>query len=129
LGADGEKIVAHRGNEEAAIAEKALLQLDGVAGGRFFGEQVISEGAEGKQVACAGGGFAARELGVAVNWRALPQLTWVRQALRVDPADFPVACELGDRTLSLPLWPDLPDAALEEVVAGLRAVAEDLRRG
>jgi dTDP-4-amino-4,6-dideoxygalactose transaminase len=71
--------------------------------------------------------FAARDIGVAVNWRALPQLTWVRQALRVDPAAFPVACELGDRTLSLPLWPDLTDAQQGEVLGVLRQVAQDLR--
>ena len=73
-------------------------------------------------------GLAAREIGVAVNWRALPQLTWVRTALHVDPADFPVACELGDRTLSLPLWPDLPAAQQDEVLAALREVARGLPR-
>lgn len=73
--------------------------------------------------------LAAREIGVAVNWRALPQLTWVRRALGADPADFPVACALGDRTLSLPLWPDLTDPMAEEVVGALTAVAEELARG
>ncbi|MCC7137729.1 MAG: DegT/DnrJ/EryC1/StrS family aminotransferase [Planctomycetes bacterium] len=74
-------------------------------------------------------GFAARDVGVAVNWKALPQLTFVRQRLRADPADFPVACEMGARTLSLPLWPDMTDAMQDEAVAALRAVARDLARG
>lgn len=74
-------------------------------------------------------GLAEREIGAAVNWRALPQLTYVRTALRADPADFPVACELGDRTFSLPLWPDLTDAMADEVIAALAEVARTGRRG
>jgi dTDP-4-amino-4,6-dideoxygalactose transaminase len=74
-------------------------------------------------------GFAARDVGVAVNWRALPQLTWVREHLRADPKDFAVACEIGDRTLSLPLWPDLPDAAQDEAIAALEAVAAEVGGG
>jgi dTDP-4-amino-4,6-dideoxygalactose transaminase len=73
--------------------------------------------------------FADRGIGVAVNWRALPQLTWIRERLRVKPDDFPVACEIGDRTLSLPLWPDMTDAQVNEVITALRAVAADLARG
>ncbi len=71
-------------------------------------------------------GFASREIGVAVNWKALPQLTWLRERLRVRPDDFPVACEIADRTLSLPLWPDLKDAQQDEVIAALRAVAAEI---
>jgi len=73
-------------------------------------------------------GFAARDIGVAVNWRALPQLTYLRDHLRLDPKDFPVACEMGDRTLSLPLWVDLTDAEQEEVVHALHAVAAEVAR-
>ena len=71
--------------------------------------------------------FSARGIGVAVNWRALPDLTWVRSALRADPERFPVACSIGRRTISIPLWVDLPPAAADEVAEALVGVARDLR--
>ena len=73
--------------------------------------------------------FARRGIGVAVNWRALPRLTWFRTALGLAERDFPVACEIGARTLSLPLWPALSDAQADEVSAALVQVADELARG
>ena len=70
--------------------------------------------------------FAARGIGVAVNWRALPDLTWPRETLRAPPERFPVACSIGRRTISLPLWVDLPPASADEVASALVEVARDL---
>jgi UDP-4-amino-4-deoxy-L-arabinose-oxoglutarate aminotransferase len=73
--------------------------------------------------------FARRQIGVAVNWRALPTLTWFRRAFRLKPKDFPVAVEIGERTLSLPLWVDLDEDDVREVCAALAEVAEEVARG
>ena len=72
--------------------------------------------------------FARRSIGVAVNWRALPSLTFVREALSVRPEDFPVAMEIGERTISLPLWVDLSAGDVDEVIHALSEVAGDLAR-
>ena len=73
--------------------------------------------------------FSARGIGVAVNWRALPDLTWVRSALKADPERFPIACSIGRRTISLPLWVDLSDAQADAEVCALSEVAGELARG
>ena len=73
--------------------------------------------------------FAKRRIGVAVNWRALPALTFVRETLHARPEDFPIAMEIGDRTISLPLWVDLCDEEVDEVIGALSEVAGELARG
>ena len=57
-----------------------------------------------------------------------PNFARLRLDYKADPKDFPVACEIGDRTLSLPLWVDLTDAMGQEVVTALRAVAIEVGR-
>jgi UDP-4-amino-4-deoxy-L-arabinose-oxoglutarate aminotransferase len=73
--------------------------------------------------------FAKRQIGVAVNWRALPTLTWFKRAFRLRAKDFPVAIDLGERTVSLPLWVDLEEDDVNEVCRALGEVAEEVGRG
>jgi UDP-4-amino-4-deoxy-L-arabinose-oxoglutarate aminotransferase len=73
--------------------------------------------------------FSRRDVGVAVNWRALPTLTFFRERLGLRPEDFPVATEIGERTISLPLWPDLRDEQADEVARALADVARELATG
>ncbi len=72
--------------------------------------------------------FARRGVGVAVNWRPLPRLTWVRESLGARPESFPVAVSIGDRTISLPLWVDLADDQVHEVCGALAEVAREVGR-
>jgi len=60
-------------------------------------------------------------IGVAVNYRAIHTLTWFRKHLDYGPDDFPNAKAFGERTISLPFYPDLGDEAIETVVDTLRA--------
>jgi len=46
-------------------------------------------------------------IGTAVNYRALHDLTYFAEALRIRRGTLPVAEEIGDRTISLPLYPTL----------------------
>jgi UDP-4-amino-4-deoxy-L-arabinose-oxoglutarate aminotransferase len=66
-------------------------------------------------------------IGAAVNYRAVHGLTYFRERLERPVArwgELPVAEEMGDRTLSLPLYPTLADDAVDEVARALRAALE-----
>ena len=65
-----------------------------------------------------------REIGIAVNYRSVPTLTYYRNKYGYTPESFPVSYEWGAGTLTLPLYPTLTaekqdwviQSVLEEVV-------------
>jgi len=61
-------------------------------------------------------------IGVAVNYRAVHLLTFYRERFGFKPGQFPNAESIGDRTMSLPLWPGLPDDDVDYVVQQLRGL-------
>lgn len=68
----------------------------------------------------------ARGIGVAVNYRAVHLLTYYREKFGFVPGMFPVAEQIGDSTLSLPLYPALADQAVEKVIAAVSEVSSKL---
>ena len=54
-------------------------------------------------------------IGVVVNYRAIHLLTYFRDTYGFHPGDFPVAEDIGDSTVSLPLYPRMLE---EHVTAG-----------
>ncbi len=60
--------------------------------------------------------LGAAGIGTAVNYRAIHLLTYLVEALGLPRGSLPVAEEMGDRTLSLPMYPTLPEADQERVV-------------
>jgi dTDP-4-amino-4,6-dideoxygalactose transaminase len=65
------------------------------------------------------------QIGVAVNYRAVHLLQYYAQQLGCRRRDFPVAESIGDRTISLPFYPQLTDGQIDRVVEAVtRAVAE-----
>jgi UDP-4-amino-4-deoxy-L-arabinose-oxoglutarate aminotransferase len=54
-------------------------------------------------------------IGVAVNFRAVHLLRYFRDAFGTAPGSFPVAEAIGDRTITIPLYPKLSDAEAEYV--------------
>jgi UDP-4-amino-4-deoxy-L-arabinose-oxoglutarate aminotransferase len=60
--------------------------------------------------------FGDKQVGVAVNYRAIHLLTYLRQKYGFRREDFPVAEEIGDRTISLPLYPRLKDDEIHYVI-------------
>jgi UDP-4-amino-4-deoxy-L-arabinose-oxoglutarate aminotransferase len=60
-------------------------------------------------------------VGTAVNYRAIHLLTYLGQVLGLARGALPVAEELGDRTISLPMYPTLEPAAQERVVEAVAA--------
>jgi dTDP-4-amino-4,6-dideoxygalactose transaminase len=64
-------------------------------------------------------------IGVAVNYRPIHLLKYYREAFGYREGDYPVAEEIGRRTISLPLYPKLAD---EELFMVLRTLKEILGR-
>lgn len=65
--------------------------------------------------------LGAAGIGTAVNYRAIHGLTYLVEALGLPRGSLPVAEEMGDRTLSLPMYPTLSEADQDRVID---AVAE-----
>ena len=62
----------------------------------------------------------ADRVGAGVHYRAIHLQPYYRDRYGIDPASLPVATELSDRTLSLPLSHTLSEADVEDVVEALR---------
>jgi UDP-4-amino-4-deoxy-L-arabinose-oxoglutarate aminotransferase len=62
-------------------------------------------------------------IGVAVNYRAVHLLSYYRSEFGFQEGDFPYAEAIGDRTLTLPLYPMMTDDQVEQVIAAVRDVA------
>ncbi|GAC1520870.1 MAG: DegT/DnrJ/EryC1/StrS family aminotransferase [Polyangiales bacterium] len=65
-----------------------------------------------------------KNIGVAVNYRAIHLLSYLVERLHHARGSFPIAEEIGDRTISLPMYPTLDEGAQERVV---RAVIDGWR--
>ena len=61
-------------------------------------------------------------VGVAVNYRAIHLLKYYRETFGYKRGDFPVAESIGDRTISIPLYPKLTDVEVEYVVKTVKEV-------
>jgi len=70
--------------------------------------------------------LGTREIGCTVNYRAVHTLAYYRETFGYDPDDFPRARRFGARTLSLPLWPDLPPESVDRVVAAVRDILDEV---
>ncbi len=66
----------------------------------------------------------AEGINVAVHYRALPQLTLYQQELGCRPEEFPVACDAGDRCISLPLFPGMTPQEADDVITAVRRIVD-----
>ncbi|MBI5638837.1 MAG: DegT/DnrJ/EryC1/StrS aminotransferase family protein [Nitrospirae bacterium] len=65
-----------------------------------------------------------KEIGVAVNYRPIHLLKYYRETFGYKEGDFPVAEEIGCRTISLPLYPKLSEDEAQHVIRIVREVVE-----
>jgi dTDP-4-amino-4,6-dideoxygalactose transaminase len=61
-----------------------------------------------------------KDIGVAVNYRPIHLLKYYRETFEYKEGDFPVAEEIGRRTISLPLYPSLKEKEVMSVVKVLK---------
>jgi UDP-4-amino-4-deoxy-L-arabinose-oxoglutarate aminotransferase len=70
--------------------------------------------------------LGAEGIGTAVNYRAIHLLTYLADTLGVPRGALPVAEEMGDRTISLPLYPTLSQVDQDRVVQAVTAAWHEL---
>ncbi len=70
-------------------------------------------------------GIQARGVGVAVNYRAVHLMSHYVSTLGHKRGDFPNAEAIGDRTITIPLWPAMTDEQVDEVIAAVRAAVAE----
>jgi UDP-4-amino-4-deoxy-L-arabinose-oxoglutarate aminotransferase len=63
--------------------------------------------------------LGAAGVGTAVNYRAIHTLTYLVERLGLPRGSLPIAEEMGDRTISLPMYPTLSEAEQDRVVAAV----------
>lgn len=63
-------------------------------------------------------------IGVAVNYRAIHLLTYYKERYGYQRGMFPVAEEIGDRTITLPLYPKLTNDEVEYVIDIVKKVVK-----
>jgi dTDP-4-amino-4,6-dideoxygalactose transaminase len=61
-------------------------------------------------------------VGCAVNYRAIHTLTFFREKFGYKPEDFPNALDIGNRTITLPLYPKLTEAEVQYVCSAIKNV-------
>jgi dTDP-4-amino-4,6-dideoxygalactose transaminase len=65
-------------------------------------------------------------ISVMVNYRAIHLLTYFRETFGFKPGAFPVAEKIGDASLSLPLYPNMPLDHVDATVNALRQIMSDM---
>ncbi len=65
-------------------------------------------------------------IGVAVNYRPIHLLSYYRKTFGYKEGDFPVAEDIGARTISLPLYPSLKEEELKIVTSTLKNIMEEI---
>ena len=64
-------------------------------------------------------GLTARRIGTGVHYRGVHLHPYYRDKYRLEPARFPVATAISERTVSLPLSPKVTEADQDDVVSAL----------
>ncbi len=67
-----------------------------------------------------------RGIGVAVNYRPIHLLSYYRKTYGFKEGDFPVAEDIGKRTITLPLYPSLKIEEVEYVCNTLKEIMEEI---
>lgn len=62
------------------------------------------------------------QIGVAVNYRAVHNLTFFMKTFGFRPDDFPNANRIGESTITLPLYPKLTDSDVKYVIESLKRI-------
>jgi UDP-4-amino-4-deoxy-L-arabinose-oxoglutarate aminotransferase len=72
-------------------------------------------------------GIQTRNVGVAVNYRAVHLTKYYAERFGFKRGMFPKAELIGDRTITIPLWPAMTDEQVDEVIAAVRAAVAESR--
>ena len=68
--------------------------------------------------------LTAQNIGAGVHYLSIPEHSYYQAKFGWRPEDYPVATEVGRRTISLPLSPGLSDDDVSDVVEAVRSALE-----
>lgn len=105
---------------DAAFAEIDGVDLPGVPPGVVSGRHLYTIWVEPGRRDDVLSRLQQAGIGVAVNYRAIHLLTYYRETFGYARGDFPHAEGIGDRTISLPLYPALSLGQAQRVVNAVR---------
>ncbi len=115
--------ICHR--YEAAFRETPGVSFPVVPAGATSARHLFTIWVEPSKRDAVLAGIQARGVGVAVNYRAVHLTKFYRERFSFRRGDFPIAERIGDSTITIPLWPAMTEAQVDEVIAAVRgAVAE-----
>ena len=110
---------------EAAFGETPGVSFPIVPSGMTSGRHIFTIWVDPEKRDAVLAGIQARGVGVAVNYRAVHLTKFYRERFGFRRGMFPEAERIGDSTITIPLWPAMTDAQVDEVIAAVReAVAE-----
>lgn len=101
---------------------RLVKQLDGAVSAEHLFAIGVGNGARDAAIA----GLNDAGVGVTVNYRSVPDLTYYRQKTANVDQGWPVSRRWGNETLSLPLFPGLTEAEQDHVIAAVERVVYPL---
>jgi UDP-4-amino-4-deoxy-L-arabinose-oxoglutarate aminotransferase len=69
-----------------------------------------------------------RGIPTVVNYRAIHLTSYLQDKLGYKAGDFPIAESIGQRTLSLPFYPGMPDSHIEIVCDAMQTISAQSRK-
>jgi dTDP-4-amino-4,6-dideoxygalactose transaminase len=105
---------------EAAFRETAGVSFPVVPEGMTSGRHIFTIWVDPAKRDAVLAGIQARGVGVAVNYRAVHLTKFYRERFGFRRGMFPEAERVGDSTITIPLWPAMTDAQVDEVIAAVR---------
>jgi dTDP-4-amino-4,6-dideoxygalactose transaminase len=106
---------------EAAFRETPGVSFPIVPGGMTSGRHIFTIWVDPEKRDAVLAGIQARGVGVAVNYRAVHLTKYYRERFGFRRGMFPAAERIGDSTITIPLWPAMTDAQVDEVIAAVKA--------
>lgn len=113
-----EQICAYYEREFSAAGVNFPIVREGARSARHMFTVWAPEGQRDQMLAQ----MQEKQIGVAVNYRAIHLLTYYRENFGYKPGDLPNAERIGDRTMTIPLYPRLTDAEVEYVANSVIAI-------
>ena len=105
---------------EAAFRETPGVEFPIVPAGMKSGRHLFTIWVDPKKRDAVLAGIQARSVGVTVNYRAVHLMKYYAEHFGFRRGMFPNAELIGDRTITIPLWPAMTDAQVDEVIAAVR---------
>ncbi|HVO50223.1 MAG TPA: DegT/DnrJ/EryC1/StrS aminotransferase family protein [Thermoanaerobaculia bacterium] len=106
---------------EAAFRDVPGIEFPVVPAGATSGRHLFTIWVEPAERDAILAGIQARGVGVAVNYRAVHLTSYYAERFGYTRGMYPNAERIGDETITIPLWPAMTDAQVDEVIAAVKA--------